>query len=42
MKVYKALRASLGLVIVAAQVAKGQFNNPPNVDIWCGKAYKAG
>jgi hypothetical protein len=27
------------LILVVALV-DGQFNNPPGVDIWCGKAYR--
>jgi hypothetical protein len=42
MKVFEALGPMLGLLIVTALAAQEQFNAPPNVDVWCGKAYKAG
>jgi len=31
----------LGLGLGGSVAAVGDFNNPPGVDIWCGKAYKA-
>lgn len=27
--------------VTSPAVVQGQFNNPPGVDIWCGKAYRA-
>lgn len=32
----------LGALLTLSRVAKGDppFNNPPGVDVWCGKAYR--
>jgi hypothetical protein len=40
----KALRALLSLcaAVISIPDVEAQFNNPPGVDIWCGKPYKAG
>jgi hypothetical protein len=42
MKIFEALGAVLGVLIATAQAAEGRFNAPPNVDLWCGKPYRAG
>jgi hypothetical protein len=34
---YSRLASALTLVVA---LVDGQFNNPPGVDIWCGKAYR--
>jgi hypothetical protein len=43
MRIVRPLPGLLGLTasLSAPAVVRGQFNAPPGVDTWCGKAYRA-